>query len=151
MDAAYKADLEAMAEGRVAAKKLKMLADVIHLFKQKQLQIKLLDFDVLKIIAHWLEPLEDGSLPSLTIRTAILKALADLPVAVEHLKRGYVKDDAATPATATAAAAPAGAAATATPLRAVGPTKPAPTTLLLRRRRGLTNSLLAPLSGPLGK
>lgn len=48
------------------------------LFHRKQLQLEFLDHGVLNLLKSWLEPLPDGSLPNINIRTAILKILNDV-------------------------------------------------------------------------
>jgi len=49
-----------------------------QLFGRKQLQLEFLDHGVLTLLKNWLEPLPDGSLPNINIRTEILKILNDV-------------------------------------------------------------------------
>lgn len=55
---------------------------MFHLFSRKQLQTEFLDHGVLTLLKNWLEPLPDGSLPSINIRAAILRILTDVCVPV---------------------------------------------------------------------
>jgi hypothetical protein len=45
---------------------------------RRQLQQEFLDRGVLSSLKNWLEPLPDGSLPNINIRTGILKLLTDV-------------------------------------------------------------------------
>lgn len=47
-------------------------------FFRKQLQAEFLDHGVLNLFKNWLEPLPDGSLPNINIRTAVLEILNDV-------------------------------------------------------------------------
>lgn len=47
---------------------------------RKNLQLEFLDHGVLTLLKNWLEPLPDGSLPNMNIRTAILTVLTDVSI-----------------------------------------------------------------------
>ena len=47
--------------------------------------MEFLDHGVLTLLKNWLEPLPDGSLPNINIRTAILKILNDV-LSFHHYK-----------------------------------------------------------------
>ncbi|KAH0854482.1 hypothetical protein HID58_069204, partial [Brassica napus] len=51
----------------------------------KQLQTEFLDHGVLTLLKNWLEPLPDGSLPSINIRAAILRILTDVIIPTRKL------------------------------------------------------------------
>jgi len=87
MDGALKEDAAAAEEGAPALAKLKLLPVVERVFKQKALANTLLDFDALDMVAQWLAPGADGSLPTLAVREALLRSLGGLPAQPEHLKR----------------------------------------------------------------
>ena len=87
MDGAYKEDSAAAEEGAPALAKLTLLPVVTRVFKQKALANTLLDFDALEMVASWLAPGADGTLPTLAVRSALLDAVKDLPAQPEHLKR----------------------------------------------------------------
>jgi transcription factor SPN1 len=63
---------------------LPLLTEVLS---KKQLQLEFLDHGVLTLLKNWLEPLPDGSLPNINIRTAILKILNDFPIDLEQYDR----------------------------------------------------------------
>ncbi|KAL5073243.1 hypothetical protein RYX36_012227, partial [Vicia faba] len=53
----------------------------------KQLQHEFLDHGVLTLLNNWLEPLPNGSLPNINIRTNFLKILNDFPIDLEQFDR----------------------------------------------------------------
>jgi hypothetical protein len=48
------------------------------MFHRKHLQQEFLDHGVLTLLKNWLEPLPDGSMPNMNIRSAVLKLLTDV-------------------------------------------------------------------------
>lgn len=80
-------DAELNRQHKPAVNKLKKLPLLIEVLSKKQLQLEFLDHGVLNLLKSWLEPLPDGSLPNINIRTAILKILNDLPIDLEHYDR----------------------------------------------------------------
>eukprot|EP00126_Sphaerothecum_destruens_P002400 Sdes_comp15839_c0_seq1m4922 len=71
---------------RPALNKLKMLKEICLQLNKKDLQMNFLDQGVLSSIREWLEPLPDGSLSHVTIRTSLLELLHSLPVEKDMLK-----------------------------------------------------------------
>jgi transcription factor SPN1 len=58
-----------------ATEKLKLLPFVLETLERKNFHEKLLENYILEPIKIWLEPLADGSLPSINIRKSLLEAL----------------------------------------------------------------------------
>ncbi|KAI3835959.1 hypothetical protein MKX03_012301 [Papaver bracteatum] len=80
-------DAELNMENKPAVEKLKKLPLLIEVLSKKQFQLEFLDRGVLTLLKNWLEPLPDGSLPNINIRTAILKILTDFPIDLEQYDR----------------------------------------------------------------
>lgn len=80
-------DAELNRQGKPAINKLKKLPLLQEVLSKKQLQLEFLDHGVLTLLKNWLEPLPDGSLPNINIRTAILKILNDFPIDLEQYDR----------------------------------------------------------------
>lgn len=57
---------------------------------RSQLGDQFLDNHLLEGIKAWLEPLPDGSLPSLDIQKVLIKALTGLPIRTQHLRESGV-------------------------------------------------------------
>ncbi|XP_064456355.1 protein IWS1 homolog [Ornithodoros turicata] len=72
-------DKELNKNKQAATKKLKFLPVVASQLKKMDLKIAFLDQGVLHVMAEWLSPLPDKSLPHLTIREFMLKLLAEFP------------------------------------------------------------------------
>ncbi|RLN54542.1 hypothetical protein BBJ28_00020121, partial [Nothophytophthora sp. Chile5] len=88
MDKAYADDLASIAERRPALEKIKFLESALHILRKVQFQPMLLDFDLLtQIVKKWIQPMEDGSLPNVGVRTKMLDMISKMPVFKEHLKR----------------------------------------------------------------
>ncbi|CAK9213485.1 unnamed protein product [Sphagnum troendelagicum] len=87
LDVAAETDAELNCASKPAIEKLKMLPGLIHVLEKRQLQQEFLDRGVLSSLKNWLEPLPDGSLPNINIRTGILKLMTDLPIDVEVYER----------------------------------------------------------------
>ncbi|KAL6057388.1 Transcription factor iws1 [Balamuthia mandrillaris] len=86
MDEAAMADVEANRQGSIALAKLKLLPEVVAHLKKVYLQGQFIEQNALPVLRRWLEPLPDGSLPSLNIRKELLGLLGMLPLDKEHLK-----------------------------------------------------------------
>ena len=86
MDKHAKQDAEDVRRGRPATQKLKLLPQIAKALKNRSLHQPLLDFDLLNVIALWLQPTPSGALPSLTMRTQMLESLRELPIQPEHLR-----------------------------------------------------------------
>uniref|UniRef100_A0A7R9YA66 TFIIS N-terminal domain-containing protein n=1 Tax=Pinguiococcus pyrenoidosus TaxID=172671 RepID=A0A7R9YA66_9STRA len=74
---------------RPALHKLQMLPKVVNTLQKKDLHNLLLDYDLLREMAKWIQPL-DGTkrqLPNETVRTTLIQRLHDLPIEIDHLKR----------------------------------------------------------------
>ncbi|XP_078428522.1 transcription elongation factor (TFIIS) family protein [Wolffia australiana] len=80
-------DAELNRQNKPAINKLKKLPLLIDVLSKKNLQQEFLDHGVLTLLKNWLEPLPDGSLPNMNIRTAILKILTDFPIDLEQYDR----------------------------------------------------------------
>ena len=69
MDGAYKDDVRARKEGRVALAKVRFLPTVVKMLGRRDSVLKsLLDCDFLGLIRKWLHPLPNGTLPSFQVR-----------------------------------------------------------------------------------
>lgn len=80
-------DAELNRQNKPAINKLKKLPLLVEVLSKKKLQQEFLDHGVLTLLKNWLEPLPDGSLPNMNIRTAILKILTDFPIDLEQYDR----------------------------------------------------------------
>ncbi|KAJ7943886.1 transcription factor IWS1 [Quillaja saponaria] len=80
-------DAELNRQGKPAINKLKKLPLLTEVLSKKQLQQEFLDHGVLTLLKNWLEPLPDGSLPNINIRTAILTILNEFPIDLEQYDR----------------------------------------------------------------
>ncbi|KAE9321871.1 hypothetical protein PF001_g4692 [Phytophthora fragariae] len=87
MDKAYADDLASIAECRPALKTIKFVDSVLHVLRKLKFQPMLMDFDLLTIVKKWIQPLEDGSLLNVGLRTKMLEMVSKMPVFKEHLKR----------------------------------------------------------------
>lgn len=73
-----------------AIAKLKLLPSLmIHLSKTLWFS-QFLDAGILECIKFWLEPLSDGSLPSLDIQKAMVETLEQMPIDTHHLRSSLV-------------------------------------------------------------
>ncbi|EGZ22870.1 hypothetical protein PHYSODRAFT_324166 [Phytophthora sojae] len=72
MDKAYADDLASIAERRPALEKIKFVDSALHPM--------LLDLDLLTIVKKWIQPLEDGSLPNVGLRTKMLQMVSKMTV-----------------------------------------------------------------------
>ncbi|XP_024379704.1 protein IWS1 homolog 1 [Physcomitrium patens] len=87
LDVAAETDADLNRAQKPAIEKLKMLPELWTVLQKRQLQMEFLDRGVLSSLKNWLEPLPDGSLPNMNIRTTLLKLLTDLPIDVEMFER----------------------------------------------------------------
>ncbi|OQR98561.1 hypothetical protein ACHHYP_08323 [Achlya hypogyna] len=87
MDKAHSDDVQAMEEHRPALEKLKFVDNALMMMRKVQLQPMLLDFDLLGIIKKWIQPMESGTLPNLSLRSKMLDMCQRMPIYKEHLKR----------------------------------------------------------------
>eukprot|EP01018_Ginkgo_biloba_P021440 Gb_01207 [translate_table: standard] len=87
LEVAAEEDAELNRQSKPAITKLKMLPMLTEVLSKRQLQQEFLDRGVLSVLKNWLEPLPDGCLPNINVRTALLKILTDLPIDVEQYDR----------------------------------------------------------------
>ncbi|KAK7353970.1 hypothetical protein VNO80_19426 [Phaseolus coccineus] len=80
-------DTDLNRQEKPAINKLKKLPLLTEVLSKKQLQLEFLDHGVLKLLKNWLEPLPDGSLPNINIRTEILRILNEFPIDLEQYDR----------------------------------------------------------------
>ncbi|CAL4951498.1 unnamed protein product [Urochloa decumbens] len=74
-------------QSKPAINKLMKLPLLIDVLSKKNLQQEFLDHGVLTLLKNWLEPLPDGSMPNMNIRSAVLKLLTDFPIDLEQYDR----------------------------------------------------------------
>lgn len=83
-------DVRAYKRGQPALGKLKMLREVELMTMKVQYRDALIDSGLLPIFKAWLDPMPDGALPNVQIRTSLLNILSNIPVDegwVEKLKK----------------------------------------------------------------
>ncbi|XP_077215002.1 protein IWS1 homolog 1-like [Tasmannia lanceolata] len=80
-------DAELNRQSKPAINKLKKLPLLTEVLSKRQLQQEFLDHGVLTLLKNWLEPLPDGSLPNINIRSAILKILTEFPIDLDQFDR----------------------------------------------------------------
>jgi transcription factor SPN1 len=87
---ALEEDLESNHRQQPALAKLRLLPQVTSLLEKSYLHELILDHEVLSLMRQWLEPLADGSLPSLDIRRSFVDALFKLPITSDHLRESRI-------------------------------------------------------------
>mmetsp|Transcript_16222 Transcript_16222/g.50966 ORF Transcript_16222/g.50966 Transcript_16222/m.50966 type:complete len:465 (+) Transcript_16222:81-1475(+) len=87
MEVAAESDNLANRSSKPAVNKLKMVKEMKDMLSKVHFQMDFLDQGVLGVLKAWLEPLPDGSLPNLNVRTAVLEVLQQLPVEMELEER----------------------------------------------------------------
>ncbi|KAJ2159958.1 Transcription factor iws1 [Coemansia sp. RSA 552] len=88
-DATYR-DIDDNKDHLPAIHKLSMLSDVVEELSKSHLYEAFLDNNIVDSIRLWLEPLDDGSLPSLDIQNSMLDILQKLPIRRDHLRESGV-------------------------------------------------------------
>ena len=91
MEVAVEMDLEANSLGRPAINKLKLLPEMETVLCQRDLHDEFLDGGVLGVLKAWIEPMPDGSLPNVKIRSAVLRVLQQLNFFFEDRKEQLKK------------------------------------------------------------
>ncbi|XP_039145803.1 protein IWS1 homolog 1-like [Dioscorea cayenensis subsp. rotundata] len=86
-EVAAEEDAQLNIENQPAINKLKILPQLVEMLAKKRLQQEFLDHGVLSVLRTWLEPLPDGSLPNVNIRTTILEILIELSLGLENFER----------------------------------------------------------------
>lgn len=76
---AAESDAELNLDNKPAINKLGKLPLLMDVLSKKPLQLEFLDRGVLTLLKNWLDPLPDGSLPNITVRSGVLKILTDFP------------------------------------------------------------------------
>jgi transcription factor SPN1 len=88
-DAAYH-DQEFNKQGQPAIAKLKLLPSVMIHLSKVHWHPQLLEQNILECVKFWLEPLSDGSLPSLDIQQQLLDVMKIMPVETHHLRSSLI-------------------------------------------------------------
>ncbi|ORX45353.1 hypothetical protein BCR36DRAFT_372713 [Piromyces finnis] len=78
-------DIQFNSNKQPAIAKLRLLPSVISQLEKSHLHEQFLQNDILKGMKAWLEPLPDGSLPSLDIQKAMFNMLDKMPVSTQDL------------------------------------------------------------------
>lgn len=73
-------DLVSIQNGQPATARLLILSKVVENCKKPYLQPSLLETSLLEALAEWIKPTEEGKLPNLNLRTAVLNILLEFPV-----------------------------------------------------------------------
>ncbi|KAK5669779.1 hypothetical protein BDV3_003852 [Batrachochytrium dendrobatidis] len=73
-----------------AIAKLKLLPSVLDLLSRITWYSQFLENNILEGIKLWLEPLTDGSLPSLDIQKGMMETLSKMPIETHHLRHSLV-------------------------------------------------------------
>lgn len=84
MEAAAEGDMDANSRNKPAIQKLRMLPDVQDILSNQNVHNEFLDGGLLGVFKAWIEPMPDGSLPNITVRSAVLKLLAQLPIDISY-------------------------------------------------------------------
>jgi transcription factor SPN1 len=85
MKEATSKDLEANQNNKPALAKIKLLPKVIQVLEKTYLHEQLIDNEILEPI-RMLEPMDDESLPTLSIRRPLLELLRKMPIAPEDIR-----------------------------------------------------------------
>ncbi|VYS63203.1 unnamed protein product [Arabidopsis thaliana] len=87
LEIAVEDDVICNREGKPAINKLMKLPLLNETLSKKPLQGEFLDHGVLNLLKNWLEPLPDGSLPNINIRSAVLMILNDFRIDLDQDSR----------------------------------------------------------------
>ncbi|KAI3875564.1 hypothetical protein MKW92_037170 [Papaver armeniacum] len=87
LEIAAESDSELNIENKPAINKIINLPLLVNVLSKKQLQFEFLDRGVLTLLKNWLEPLPDGSLPNINVRTGVLEILTELRIDLEDYGR----------------------------------------------------------------
>ncbi|KAF6143639.1 hypothetical protein GIB67_004168 [Kingdonia uniflora] len=84
LEIAFEDDVKLNLESKPAINKLKKLCFLTEVLSKRYLQEAFLDHGVLTLLKNWLEPLPEGYLPNITIRTGILEILTGYQIDLEQ-------------------------------------------------------------------
>mmetsp|Transcript_3925 Transcript_3925/g.4407 ORF Transcript_3925/g.4407 Transcript_3925/m.4407 type:complete len:418 (+) Transcript_3925:288-1541(+) len=87
MELAADTDVDLNHRGKPAIHKLTMLGEVVKVLEKRTLHEALLEQGLLNLLKQWLEPLPDGSLANLNLRSTLLRLIVGLPIDVELFER----------------------------------------------------------------
>lgn len=90
MKAAAYSDQESNERKQPAMAKIRMLPSVITHLQKVSLYDQFIDNNILEAIKLWLEPLPDGSVPSLDILIALIEILDKMPISTDNLRESGV-------------------------------------------------------------
>jgi transcription factor SPN1 len=90
---AYEADVQANKNHKPATHKLILLPEVKKQATKIYMHSALVEADFLSILANWIAMLDDGSLPNMNIRTAVLQILTEIPVGGETARLQQRRDE----------------------------------------------------------
>ena len=76
MEKAADQDDEAIAQKRPALKKISMINEVCEILARRDMTRPLLDLDLLAICKRWIQPLPNGTLGNVTVRSRLLSAIS---------------------------------------------------------------------------
>ncbi|KAI8892489.1 hypothetical protein BC833DRAFT_611538 [Globomyces pollinis-pini] len=83
-------DQEFNKNGQPAIAKLKLLPSAMIQLSKTHWFPQFLELNVLECIKFWLEPLADGSLPSLDIQNAMMTTVSKMPIDTHHLRSSLI-------------------------------------------------------------
>ena len=83
MQRAVHDDNESVLKGKPALRKLELLPTVLSTMNQQHMLEFLLDNRLLEAIRMWMEPLPNGTLPSVDLRLSLLQALVDISPSID--------------------------------------------------------------------
>lgn len=73
-------DLSSIQRNEPATARLLIYSKIVENCKKPYLQPSLLESSLLEALAEWIKPTEDGKLPNLNLRTAVLNILLEFPI-----------------------------------------------------------------------
>ncbi|KAF5184596.1 Transcription factor iws1 [Thalictrum thalictroides] len=80
LELAAEEDVDFNRNSQPAVNKLKKVPLLTQFLSKKHLQLEFLDHGVLCLLKKWLEPLPDGSLANVSVRTEVLQILSEYPI-----------------------------------------------------------------------
>lgn len=87
MGAAAAADLEEYRAGRPMVKKLEFLPEAVDVMEKYQFAHAFIAYGGCRVLALWLQNLPSGALPSVHLRSALLRCMERLPITKEDLRK----------------------------------------------------------------